>query len=285
MATSSDADALAIRELAERLLTHPHPDGPTSFELLVGRLPDSWVAIQEVAGARLLGSAVYTRRGHPTHIEAVYDVDGDSEAVLARCDGDLTTNGWLVFQGFGGMHGGFVPSGLTGAGKTYRRGDEGPILLVAAMDREAKATDLRLRLDWEMIRHLPDMQRHGPPEGAERMPPLSPPAGAALHGGGGGGGSGSWHSEASVETSLSVGDVESHFANQLERAGWARLGGTVDDVVAWSSWQVPGEGDWRGLLLVLGAFKPGEPYLYLRIEAGESHEGGWFSSGTMAFRG
>ena len=37
MAASSEADAGAIKELAERLLTHPHPEGPTSFELLVGR--------------------------------------------------------------------------------------------------------------------------------------------------------------------------------------------------------------------------------------------------------
>lgn len=286
MATDSDTDARAIKELAERLLTHPHPEGPTAFELLVGRLPDRWGAIPEIAGARLLGSAVYTRRERPTHIEAVYDADGDSQAVLARCDGELTRSGWIEFQGFGGMRGGFVPAGLTGAGKTYRLGDEGPILMVAAMDREAKATDMRLRMDWEMIRHLPDMRRHGPPEGAERMPPLSPPAGAALHGGGGGGGSGSWHSEASVETELSIADVESHFAKQLERAGWTRLGGTAEDVVAWSSWRVPGEGDWRGLLLVLGAFKPGEPYLYLRIEAADPDRGGWYSGGSVrAYRG
>jgi hypothetical protein len=286
MGTDADADARAIKELAERLLTHPHPEGPTAFELLVGRLPDSWGAIPEIPGARLLGSAVYTRRDRPTHIEAVYDADGDSQAVLARCDSELTRSGWIEFQGFGGMHGGFVPGGLTGAGKTYRRGDEGPILMVAAMDREAKATDMRLRLDWEMIRHLPDMRRHGPPEGAERMPPLSPPAGAALHGGGGGGGSGSWHSEASVETELSIADVDSHFAKQLERAGWTRLGGTAEDVVAWSSWRVPGEGDWRGLLLVLGAFKQGEPYLYLRVEAADPDRGGWYSGGSVrAYRG
>jgi hypothetical protein len=285
MAANSDEDARAIKELAERLLTHPHPEGPTSIELLMRRLPDKWPAIPEISGARLLGSAVHTRRGRPTHIEAVYDAEGDSQAVLARCESVLTKNGWQVFQGFGGMHGGFVPGGLMGGGQSYRLGDEGPILMVASIDREAKATDLRLRLDWEMIRHLPEMQRHGRPEGAERMPPLSPPVGAALHGGGGGGGSGSWHSEASVETGLSIADVESHFAKQLERAGWTRLGGSADDLVAWSSWQVPGDGDWRGLLLVLAAFKPGEPFLYLRIEAAETHEGGWYSSGMTAYRG
>src|ERR1700736_5707137 len=106
MAASSEPEARAIKELAERLLTHPHPEGPTSFELLVGRLPDSWGAIPNIAGGRLLGSAVYTRRGRPTHIEAVYDTDGDSQAVLARCDGELTKNGWLVVQGFGGLDGG-----------------------------------------------------------------------------------------------------------------------------------------------------------------------------------
>jgi hypothetical protein len=278
MDSGSRSEAEDVKELAQRLLSHPHPEGPTSIELFVRRIPDAWGAIPAPPGSRLLGSALHSRRGQPTQVEAVYDADGDSEVVLTRYEAELTKRGWGLFQGFG-MHGGFIPGGLMGAGKSYRQGEEGPVLMVAAIDREAKATDLRLRLDWDIPRHLPEMRSHGRPEGAERMPPLHPPPGAALHGGGGGGGGGSWHSEASVETDLSLAEVESHFAKQLGRAGWTRIAGSADEVVAWSSWQVPGDGAWRGLLLVLAAFKPGEPFLYLRIEAGETRNGGWYSSG------
>jgi hypothetical protein len=278
----SESDASAIKELAERLLTYPHPEGPTSMELFPRRLPDHWGAIPPPPGSRLVGSAIYTRRGQPSRIEAVYDADGDSQGVRDRFEAELTKSGWGVFEGFGGRPGGFMPAGLMGAGQTYRKGDEGPILMVAATDREAKATDLRLRLDWEMIRHLPEMQRHGRPEGADRIPPLQPPPGVPLRGGGGGGGSGSWHSEATVETDLPVPDLEIHFSRQLERAGWTRLAGTADDVAAWSSWQVQGDGGWRGLLLVLAAFKSGQSFLYLRIEAADPHDGGWYSSGLTA---
>ena len=281
MDSGSRSEAEDLRDLAQRLLTHPHPEGPTSIEVFLRRLPDVWRHIPAPPGARLLGSALHLRRGGPTLIEAVYDVDGDSQAVLAGFDRKLTESGWGVFQGFGPRPSGFMPAGLMGVGQSYRRGDDGPILMVAAIDRDSNATDLRLRLDWEMIRHLPEMRRHGMPEGAERMPPLQPPPGIPLRGGGGGGGGGTWHSEATVETDQPVAEVETHFAGQLERAGWMRIAGTADNIAAWSSWRLPGEGDWRGILIVLAAFRSTERFLYVRIAAGESDEGGWYSSAPL----
>ena len=275
----SEADDL--QELAQRLLSHPHPEGPTSIQILLRRLPDDWAAVPALPGSRLLGCALHSRRGRPTLIEAVYDADGDSRAVLARYEPELTKGGWGVFQGWGGMHGGFMPGGMTGAGQWYRQGEAGPVLMVATIDRQGMATDLRLRLDWEMIRHLPEMRRHTGPEGAERMPPLHPPPGIPLRGGGGGGGGGTWHSEATVETDLPVAEVESHFARQLEQAGWVRVAGSAEDVAAWSSWNLLGAGDWHGILLVLAAFRSDERFLYVRISAGNPDDGGWYSSGSL----
>lgn|GEM_PF-6060679 len=51
--------------------------------------------------------------------------------------------------------------------------------------------------------------------------------------------------------------------------------GSADDVVAWSSWEPPGGEEWRGLLLVLGAFSLGRCTLMLHIErAGDSDRSG-----------
>jgi len=277
-------DAEELKALAEKLMTHPHPEGPTAIELLLRRLPGEWGAVPFPPGAELLGSALHSRRGRPVQIEAIYAAEGDPQSALNRYEAALKESGWGVFAGFGGMHGGFVPSGLAGAHQPYRYKDEGPILMVAVLEGGTNVSDLRLRLDWDMARHLPEMRRPGRPEGWERLPPLAPPAGVPLRDGGGGGGSGSWHSEATVETDLPVPDLEVHFSRQLEATGWTRLAGTADDVAAWSSWRLPGEGDWGGILLVLAAFKPGERFLYVRIAAADAGDGGGHWTGMRAYR-
>ncbi len=278
-------DAQEVKALAEKLMTHPYPEGPTSIELHLRRLPAEWGAIPVPPGSQLLGSALYSRRGRPAQIEAIYVAEGDAQSVVSGYDAALKKGGWDVFAGFGGMHGGFVPGGLAAAHQSYRYGNEGPILMVAALEGGLAETDLRLRVDWDMARHVPEMRMHGRPEGAERLPPLSPPPGVPLRGGGGGGSSGSWHSEATVETDLPVPDLEVHFSRQLEAAGWTRLAGTADDVVGWSSWKLPGEGGWGGILLVLAAFKPGERFLYVRIAAGDAGDGGGYTTGVLIARG
>ena len=280
-----DVDADDVKALAEKLMTHPHPEGPTKIELLVRRLPAEWGDIPMPPGSELRGSALHSRRGRPAQIEAIFTIERDPQSALNRYEAALKGSGWGVFARFGGMHGGFVPGGLAGAHQSFRHGDEGPVLMVSALEGGADVTDLRLRLDWDMVRHLPEMRMHGRPEGVERIPPLSPPSGVPLRGGGGGGGSGSWHSEATVETDLPVPDLEVHFSRQLEAAGWTRLAGTADDVAGWSSWRLPGTGDWGGILLVLAAFKANERFLYVRIAAGDSSAGGGYSSEIRAYRG
>jgi hypothetical protein len=277
-------DAEGLKELAERLLTHPHPDGPTSVELFPGRLPGAWGEVPAPTGARLLGSAMHMRRDRPAVVEAVFDGEADSMALIARYETELGRSGWNALEAFGGMHGGFMPGGMMGLGRAFRRGDEGPILMVSAIDREGGTTDLRMRLDWEMARHLPEM-RHHHPEGSDKIPPLHPPPGVPLRGGGGGGGSGTWHSTATIETEMPPVDVESHFARQLERAGWARAAGSGDGIAAWSSWHLPGQGDWRGILLVLAAFAAGERFLYVWVAGDDSGAGGYGSSMTLRSRG
>ncbi|HZC76238.1 MAG TPA: hypothetical protein VE258_00735 [Ktedonobacterales bacterium] len=66
---------------------------------------------------------------------------------------------------------------------------------------------------------------------------------------------------------------------------WSRLAGTTDDVAAWSSWHLPGQGDWGGILLILAAFKPSERFLYVRIASADAGDGGGYSTGMRAYRG
>lgn len=280
----SAPDAGAAVELAKRLLTHV-PGGP-SVEVVVGGLPPGLtVELPLPAGGRLLGSVLRSRGSGPMYLEAVFDASGDPAQVVAVYEKELKASGWETVESWpGSMRGGFVP-GPTAEGMSFRLAGQGPMLLVAAIADENNSVDVRVRLDWEMPKHLDDSRRlQFRPPGAERIPDLHPPAGVSLESRGGGGGGDRWHSEAIVHTERSVVELEAHFAAQLVAAGWARLEGRADNVVGWSSWRLPGENEWRGLLLVLAAFGSRQRSLWLGVEttASDGGDGGGFTS-TMAF--
>jgi hypothetical protein len=274
MASDTPSDSRDIEALCMRLLEYPHPDGPTSVALNVRQLPDSIAAdIPIPSDWRVVGSALYAQRGRPTRMEAVIDAPNSFADLVGPFQKALGASGWTVLDSSGPMHGGFVSSDL-GESRRFRRGEQGPVLSIRWVTREGVQTDLRLRLDWDARRYL-SRARHMRPDGAERLPSLSAPADARLRGQHGGGGSGHWTSESTIETDWPVGKTETHFAGQLARAGWKRLGGSVDDTVGWSSWQLPGDGNWQGLLLVLAAFRQGEQSLTLRVEQREPSEEDW----------
>lgn len=273
MAAQPESNEQALRELAERLLGHPHPEGVISIELFVQRLPESLQPdLPLPAGARLWGSQLRRLAGNPALMEAVLDVDGEPSLVLDEYETELTAAGWSMFEGFGPPHGGFVGAGM-GEGRLLQLGGAGPVLALSAVARNDAPTDLRIRLDWEMARHRPTGPR-GMPPGAELLPPLRPPAGVTMRGPSGSGGSGRWTSETTLQTERPVAELEAHFAAQLARVGWTRTAGNTDGVVGWSAWQLPGDEGWRGVLLVLAAFGPTEPFVSLRIERRESDEPG-----------
>lgn len=271
MAAENASNEEVLRELAERLMCHPHPEGPTSAELFVRRLPDALSASLPLPeGAVLVGSSLKRLAGRPATMEAVLDVESQPAAFLDVYEDQLRSAGWSTFPGFGPPHGGFVSADL-GDGRVLRKGEEGPVLAVSAVVRQGHSADARIRLDWEMVRHMPTGPR-GMPPGADLLPALRPPSGVALRGQSGSGGSGRWTSEATVQTDRPVPELEAHFAAQLARAGWMRTAGRSDDIVGWSAWQLPGEQDWRGLLLVLAPFGQAERSLSVRIEQSQPTE-------------
>jgi hypothetical protein len=272
----ADSDGLGMQELCERLLAHPHPEGPTSVELFVRRLPEGLASdIAVLADWRVLGSALYTRAGRTTLLEAVIDAPNPFAEFVTPFERAVAASGWAALEPTGPMHGGFFSADL-GEGRAFRRGENGPVLSIRGIDREGMATDVRLRLDWDAAASYSRMAQMRP-DGSERMPLLRAPAGVRISGQHGGGGGGRWTSESTVQTDRSVTEMEAHFAEQLVQAGWRRVGGSADGTVGWSSWQLPGDGGWRGLLLVLAAFRPGEQSLTLRVEQDERSDEAWSS--------
>jgi ketosteroid isomerase-like protein len=276
-ARQADEDRQAVRRLTERLLHNSYPHGPTGVEITVAGLPPSLPDIPLPAPARLLGSVLHSRGARPMVMEAVLDADDTPERVLAAYTALLRSAGWTDFEGGGPMRGGFVSGGDEGG--SFRRADgDGPVLMVSADTPDAGPTAVRLRLDWQLTRRM----RHGPrgaPPGLEKLPRMTPPPGLDFRGEHLGGSDRLWTAEAALRTERSTAELEAHFAGQLLRESWTRLGGGAHDAVAWSTWRLPGEERWRGLLLVLVAFDPDERYLTLRIESEDDDDDGLDGSG------
>ena len=249
------------------------------------RLPPGWPTELPVPkGARLLGSlarSVDELRGG--FMETVLDADGTPPSVLSSYRGELHPNGWAVFEipqpprfAFSFGENGHVER------QSFLHGDEGPLLTVTVMSRAGSQCDVRLRLEAE-VRRPPAQHSDYLAEMAQRVPTLRAPSHVIVSRFGGGGGSDrEWTTRGTARTDMAVGDLEAHFASQLSEAGWTRLARGDDGVVAWSSWRLPGEPAWKGVLLVHAALFEDERALLLSVEAERSTGSTFFSTSSLS---
>jgi hypothetical protein len=54
-----------------------------------------------------------------------------------------------------------------------------------------------------------------------------------------------------AQTDISAADLEADLSLQLEDAGWTKVDGGIDGPAAWSTWDVPADGNWQGLLFIV----------------------------------
>jgi hypothetical protein len=262
-ASSSSQSTDPTQELASRLLTPSYmPDGATyEVRLFPTQLPpDPKIDLPQPAGARLVGSALRLRNGAPASLEAVLDVPTGTNDVAGFYDRELTKLGWSLASNRGPMsQGGFQPA-VVGTYRTYCKGEQPPWYSVNIFTPSAAPIDVRVHLELTNPNVPSGISYMGPcsaqPQGIQtsglnRLPALRAPDGVILRGGMGGSSGGDRQtSEATATSKLGASDLESAFAQQLVAGGWTKVAHGADGPVAWSTWKVPGDGDWRGLLLV-----------------------------------
>ncbi len=254
------------RWLAERLLAFPNPDGTLpSVQLLPGRLPDdALLSVPVPPNSTVVGSSIRWRGQRPPYIEVVLIVAGEETDIAAFYERELGQQGWKPAAWPSvSAPGGFVSGGVSRP-HWFSRGEDGPILVVSIIAQEDGLKDVRV--------HTQDAFPKTGPSGSGRraqglVPVLRPPAGAPLWGGGGGGGEHDWTSHALGQTGMSPAELESHFARQLLDAGWTRVAGGATGPVASSTWIVPGEEEWHGLLVIAEAPASGRQMLLLRVDS------------------
>jgi hypothetical protein len=269
-------DPALLRELAERALSPPYsgPVGePQTVQLLPGAVPDDLpFALPRPPGSRLLGSVVRTSFGpgpggpmRGENVEIILDAPGAPSEIVSAFEGALAEQGWSVPDlGGPGRPGGFVPTAVA-ASLTLCRSDRGPWLTLNVFPRPPGPNDVRLRLETSFPGPCGGIPPRPPsPIESDLLPTLEPPAGVNLQVVGGGGAPFFRASDAVVETELSVAELEAHYARQLAAAGWQRQSDGGDDLVRWSRWALPGEGERVGFFVVTAGPGPNRRTLHVQ---------------------
>lgn len=263
-----------LEELAERLLAPPYPgpDGQVqTVQLLAGRLPaDLPLQLPTPPNGRLLGSAVRGSGGRTAGTDVVLDAAGTATEVLDFYQSELARQGWTAAPtGPGGPRGGFQPASMP-VTSMFCRGQSGPWLSMTVVPKAGGLHDVRMHLETVHpgpCAQPPGLVPPGIPPGSDLLPPLHAPTGVNVQIQGMGGGPNRWSSEASAETGRSAAELEAHFAPQLQAAGWVRQAGQAQAPLAWSTWRVPGEGDWHGFLFVLESAGQDRRSLHVHVES------------------
>ncbi len=270
-----------VRELAERLLAAQYP-GQSSppVQLLPGQLPGGLpLNIPIAPGGRLIGSMVRPAVGQaPATTIVVLDAPGDLAQAFSTYQRAFQNQGWTSPPSGGAPispPGGFVTTQTSNT--TFCHGDTWAMLGVTPLT--TGVNDVRITLNGTpgpcTLPAAPPAVPAGPP-GANLIPRLQPPDGVTLQSGGAAGpigGPDSWSSQAVALTDRSVGELEAFFARQLQSAGWARVDGQAAGPVAWSLWQVPGEGGWQGFLVVLNGPGQNRRLLSVRVDTAPASQG------------
>src|SRR5207302_2010115 len=102
---------------------------------------------------------------------------------------------------------------------------------------------------------------------AQRLPALHAPDGLLLQSSGSSYGGPRQQSDAVATTPKTAAELEAFFAQQLAAAGWTRVAGGANTPLAFSTWKVPGDGDWQGVLIVIEMPAKDRRSLMLRAES------------------
>lgn len=263
-----------VLDLALRLLAQEDPvsrmvEKPRIF---VGRLPEDLpVEISIPDGFAVVGSLV--RDEHDPYddpaIEIVLDARMSAEQARETYRELMSAAGWSEPERRGPGGGfDFRPVGTTAL---FCRSARGPALFLSAHerppdDRDAP-TDVRLRLITSS-RHSPCAPDPYEPEFDRIIPNLAPPPGSYQFPGGGGGGMDAVDTHATLETDLEPAAVGTHYAAQLEEAGWLRLDEGQSGPQAWSVWSFTDDNGqpWEGVFTALRLRQPSSRY-FLQVYA------------------
>lgn len=264
-------DPQAVRRLAERLLREQASGQATGArvpDLLAGRLPpDLPFHLAVPAEARLVGSLVRPPDSPYGPAEIVLDMPGLVRDVQAYLVNALVSQGWDPSPFDSGGAAGFQ-SAWAARSTSFCQEGTAPRLYLTIHPERTGTNDVRVTIQSGIQGPCWAVEPSGRFQSPRaRIPPLALPPDAQHQPGAMTMGTASQISGAAAITARSVADLDAYFTEQLGDAGWTRIAGRTGEWLSWSIWDVPGEGTWRGLLLVNGLPGENRRALLLRVEA------------------
>jgi hypothetical protein len=256
-----------LRVLANRLLSWPDPEGPSTVDLLPLGYPEELPPeLVDYADLRFLGSVVRRRRNELLGIELLFELAVDAHDLLERYERGLLDLGWQRVNQPGLHRGGFSGGRMPLSSVLVKTSKKIRVYLQSSDLQDISL--LHVHYHPPTDGELPDDLSPEAPPGRSPLPGLKPPPGVRIQASGSSGSGTGWSSDARALTEMSPMELEAYFAKQLEGTGWGRVTGSADDFFAWSSWllpDVPPAPEWHGVLIVL-ADLPGRRSLSLRAE-------------------
>jgi hypothetical protein len=263
-----------LEELGSRLLARRFliPDlGAPRVAFVPEALPPGLPDLPVPPGGRLVGSAM--RTANRTRIDVVMDSPDPPSAVLDFYSQALRERGWhqVEYEPMPPLH---IHPTLGPA--AFCQGQQGPWLAISIFANVSGPTDVRIRVAPEVPGRCAP-RTPGPPLGwrptADPLPTLTmPDAVRALDHGGGLISPTRKSSRSTLQTDMGIVELEAMFAQQLQGAGWLRTRGHVSGPLAWSSWDIPAPGNWRGLLILQQAQLSGHYRLVVQVESPDAAE-------------
>ena len=246
-----------LLHLVERMFSYPGTPMEKTYTILPGELPCDLPAIIPIPeDATIIGSTLRFEDDYQ-QVQIFLDVPGETNNILEFYRNNLNKTGWNELESSYPEEGGFVHFPSMFESTTFCQNDSaGPSLRITPFTSNGeKPTDVRLNLDTNprnLICRRGTIEPYGTRGAAEIMPTLKPPKGALQKGGGGGGSDDQRDSRTTLETELSIRDLESHYQNQLLEARWELKEKSIQDSFGLSTWSFTDEfGDqWSGILLI-----------------------------------
>jgi len=269
-----------LAELAARLISPPYPmpDGSTQTATLhPGALPpNAGFDLPIPPGAHLVGSVLRQRTNANPSFDTVLDVPGSADDVTSFYERELGKKGLTTPPLTQQMQpGGFQAVGPT-KGSMFCKGDGLPYVSLSVFSRPNATNDVRVHFEpaqtaaAQQFIGSPCSQKGGGPQPGipvQRLPALRAPDGVLLQSSGSSFGGPRQQSDAVATTPQTAAQLESFFAQELAAAGWTRVAGGANAPLAFSTWKVPGDGDWQGVLIVIEMPTKDRRSLMLRAES------------------
>jgi hypothetical protein len=240
-AQRSDSTMIPI-DLALALITYGESSAsrPT---IVVGKLPADYLSPLVPRGATVLGGINYPSQRRPQTQPmmgrgvvalAVTEPDGRSTTILSMNEtpdsafsvvrAQIERAGWRPAPRPEWQGQGFIPTSRARMREGYYCSDSAGVQISAAPSSNTGSI-VRLTAHRSIRNTLcdPEQQQRfsrGMREIEPRLPTLTPPQGAHVKGSGSSGGGDSREANAEIESPLSPAEMVSHFAAQLQQAGW-----------------------------------------------------------------